>query len=336
MLKKSFIIIIVAILAVFWTQNVTRAQFDFGVSADNFFIELIPTDSPGPNQSVSARLSGFSFDIDRSQITWTHNGSVRARGAGVKDYNFTTGAIGSRERLNVSAIDANGVRHETSLSFVVADIDLLWQAETSVPYWYKGKALVSVKSAVVVSAFPNLISGGRKISSSNLIYRWSLDDDFKQNQSGAGKNTFRFTAGFSSGLAHSVHLEVSDISESVTAKKTININVVNPSVSVYEEDALSGSKTAFAFGGRADASLFAGDKKTFNAYPFFFSLAQGRENVEYLWSVNGEPAKTGEPKNALLIEASADASGRSSVSVLVKNIANILQEVSQNFSINVF
>ncbi|MEK7567055.1 MAG: hypothetical protein AAB527_02905, partial [Patescibacteria group bacterium] len=185
---------------------------------------------------------------------------------------------------------------------------------------------------VVVSAFPNLISGGRKISSSNLIYRWTLDDDFKQAQSGSGKNTFRFTAGFSSGLTHAVNLEVSDVSGNITAKKTININTINPSVSVYEEDALSGPKIAFAFGNNAEATMFAGDKKTFVAYPFFFSLAQ---NLEYLWNLNGQPAELGEPKNALLIEAAADAGGRSSVSVLVKNIANILQEASQNFSINV-
>ena len=328
LLTTIFLLIFLAVLP-------ASAQFDFGASADNFFIELRPTDAPGPGQTVYARLSGFSFDIDRSQISWTHNGALRARGTGLREYSFTSGSAGALERLNVSAVDANGVRHEAELSFVVSDFDILWRAGSSAPFWYKGKALASVKSAITVSAFPNLISGGRKIPSSSLIFRWSLDDDFKQDKSGAGKNTFRFTAGLSPGLTHAVNLEVSNVSSDITAKKTININIENPSVLIYEEDALLGTKTGAAFNDRTGAAMFAGSKKTFTAYPFFFSLDQSRENFEYLWSVNGQTAEAIEPRNTLLVEASPDAGGRSSIGVLIKNLSNILQEVSQNFSINV-
>ncbi len=333
-MKNKFlsIIIFLAFLAVLPVS----AQVDFGLDVNNFFIELRPTDAPGPNQNITARLSTTSFDLNGARITWTHNGRVLAQGTGVREYNFTTGPLGSRERLAVSATDTNGLRHDTELSFIVSDIAMLWQTDTSIPYWYKGKALASPKSAVTVSAFPELISGGRKIPSSGLIFRWSLDDDFKQSQSGTGKDTFRFGAGFSSGLAHSVSLEVSNIAGDITAKKSVGINIGDPKVLIYEYDPLLGTKNNSAFGGQRSGVIFAGEEKSFMAHPFFFSRQNGgTEKLEYLWGVNGRDADPGEPFNILRLKTTSDALGLSTIGVLIKNTANILQEARQSFQIDV-
>src|SRR3989338_424974 len=310
------------------------AKFDF--QAQNFFIILAPSDTPAPGQYVTARLTTTSFDLNGAQITWTHNGRTVAQGGGVKEYSFTAGSLGSREKLVVLATDTNGLRYDTELSFVVTDIYMPWHADTSIPYWYKGKALASPKSAVTVSAFPEIVSGGRKIPSSGLIFRWFLDDDFKQQQSGTGKNTFRFTAGFSSGVAHTVSLEVSNIAGDITAKKSVNIDVVSPSVLIYEHDALLGTKNNLAFGGQRSGAIFAGEEKSFVAHPFFFSFSNGSVNLDYVWIVNGQEAFGDEPKNILRLKTTADAGGFASINILVKNLSNILQDARQSFSINVF
>ena len=334
-MRNKFLLTISILLALsaIWPAS---AQ-DFGFDSQNFFIELRPTDAPGVNQYVTAFLSGFGFDFNRSRITWTHNGKVVSRGTGVKEYSFTTGAIGSRETLSVSAVDSDGLPHEVALSFVIAEVDMLWKANTSVPFWYKGKALASSRSNVTVSAFPNLVSGGRKISAPNLVFNWTLDEDFKQSQSGAGKNTFKFLAGLGSEITHRVELEVSNLENSIVAKKTLDITTENPSVLIYEYDALSGPKTAFAFWGGRNGSIFAGDEKSFIAEPFFFSRQNGgQEKLEYLWIVNGQGADPGEPFNILRLKTTSDALDQSTIGVLVKNASNILQEVRQSFQIDVF
>ena len=333
-MTNKFLSIIVVFLA-FLAFLPISAQVGFDLDANNFFIELRPTNAPVPNQNITAKLSTTSFDLNGARIIWTHNGRVSARGTGVREYGFTAGPLGSRESLAVSAIDANGLRHDTELSFVVSDVTMLWQTDTSIPYWYKGKALASPKSAITVSAFPELISGGRKIPSSGLIFRWSLDDDFKQAQSGTGKDIFRFGAGFSSGLAHSVSLEVSNIDGSVSAKKSININIENPGVLIYEYDPLLGTKNNSAFGGQRSGIIFAGEEKSFIAHPFFFSPVNGGKNLEYGWGVNGQAAEPGEPSNILRLKTASDAGGRSTIEVLIKNLSNILQRANQSFSIDV-
>ncbi|QQG45933.1 MAG: hypothetical protein HYY55_03045 [Candidatus Niyogibacteria bacterium] len=333
-MRNKFLLTTVLFLA-FLTIFPAGAQIDLGTGTENFFIELIPTDAPGPNQNIIARVSAFSFELNSSQITWIHNGAVALRGTGLKEYGFTTGDVGKSEILTVVAIDVNGIRHETEFSLVIADVDILWRAATSIPFWYKGKALASPKSAITASAFPNLVSGGRKIPASGLIYRWTLDNDFKQAQSGAGRNTFTFGAGFSSDLTHIVNLEVSNLDGNITAKKSIDIGVLNPSILVYENDALSGPKNDFAFQDRRNDVIFAGEKKSFIAHPFFFSLDRGRENLEYVWSVDGRRAGQEAPQNILNLGAAADAGGSSVVEILIKNTSNILQEARQTFTINV-
>lgn len=324
---------VISVLTVLVFAFAASAQSEFAAEPKTFFIELIP-DSPGPQENVRARLSGFAFDLNRAQITWVKNGRAEARGLGLREFSFATGNAGERINLRAVALDQNGIEREAELLLTVAGVDLLWRAETSVPLWYKGKTIVSPKSFVSVSAFPQLVSGGRKIPSQSLIFRWGLDDIFQESRSGAGKNIFRFTAGPASGLAHQIDLEVSDIDGEIKAAKTILIPIENPQVLVYEEDPLIGTKTGFAFKNN-EAIIFAGEERTFRATPFFFSLTQGRSSFEYLWRLNDRLIEAGEEPNLLRLRSSADARGRSALDAIIKNANNILQEASQSFNVNV-
>ena len=324
-----------ALFLVFAVFLTARAQSELLPEPSAFFIELKPTDSPGPNENITASLSGFSFDLNRSEITWVKNGRVEAKGLGLLKYGFKTNEAGERINLQALATDSNGIRHDAGLMFTVAGVDLLWQADTYAPAWYTGKALPSPRSLVSVSAMPQLISGGRKISSRALIFRWSLDDTFKESQSGAGKDVFRFSAGSVSGIAHEVLLEVSSVDGEIKAKKKISIGVRAPETAVYEEDALVGTKTGLAFKDGNELAMLAGEEKNFRAVPFFFSLAQGRGNFEYSWKLDGKSVSPGDQANALRLKTSPDAAGIFTIEVLIKNLNNILQEVNQNFSVNV-
>ena len=332
---KTKIIRASALLLVFAAFLTAQAQSELLPEPSAFFIELAPSDSPGPNENITASLSGFSFDLNRANITWVKNGRVETKGLGLVRYDFRTGEAGEKISLQVIATDANGIRHDAGIAFTVAGFDLLWRADTYTPAWYFGKKLPSPRSGVTVSALPRLISGGKKISSRSLIFRWTLDDAFKESQSGAGKDVFRFTASPVSDIAHEILLEVSSVDGSIKAEKKISIGVRAPQVAVYEDDALTGTKTGFALKEGGESLALAGEEKTFRAVPFFFSLNRGLENLEYLWRVNGQSIDSGDSPNILRFRPSSDASGRASLEVLIKNLANILQEAGQNFSVNV-
>src|SRR3989338_5325757 len=216
---KTKIIMVSALFLVFAVFLTARAQSELLPEPSAFFIELKPTDSPGPNENITASLSGFSFDLNRAEITWVKNGRVEAKGLGLIRYDFRTGEAGERISLQVIATDANGIRHDAGIAFTVAGLDLLWRADTFAPAWYFGKKLPSPRPGVTVSAPPRLISGGKKRSSRSLIFRWTLDDAFKENQSGAGKDVFRFTASPVSDIAHDVLLAASSVDGEIKDKK---------------------------------------------------------------------------------------------------------------------
>jgi hypothetical protein len=343
MFKKYLNLILIAAVSVFSGFSFpVRAELDLesllkNASPETFFIELFP-EMPGPGQNVYARLNGFSFDIDRAAITWIYNGKISAKGLGLREYRFQTGKLGSRQTLRAEAL-ANGQKYETSLSFVVSDIDFLWRAETSRPDWYRGKALPTLRSGVVVTAWPHLISGGKEIAGSELIYRWSLDGDFKQKSSGAGKQNFSFQTRPAGNVEHTVELQVSNLNGSITAQKNAVIAVKEPLILFYEEHPLEGPRMNFALDSFSPFAISGGQEKMFRAEPFFFSLISGQANIgdglDYNWAVDGEPAQKTPPFNILNLSAAAGAQGLVSVNILIKHAINILQQARAGFNINV-
>src|SRR3990167_9496262 len=102
---KTKIIRVSVLFLVFAAFLTASAQSDFLPEPSAFFIELAPSDSPGPNENITASLSGFSFDLNRAEITWVKNGRVEAKGLGLISYDFRTGEAGERISLQVIATD---------------------------------------------------------------------------------------------------------------------------------------------------------------------------------------------------------------------------------------
>src|SRR3989344_4645194 len=109
---KTKIIRASALLLVLGVFLMAQAQSELLPEPSAFFIELAPSDSPGPNENITASLSGFSFDLNRAEITWVKNGRVGAKGLGLVRYDFRTGEAGEKISLQVIATDANGIRHD--------------------------------------------------------------------------------------------------------------------------------------------------------------------------------------------------------------------------------
>jgi len=150
----------------------------------SFFVDFTPQ-NPGANTQVSAQVTSYNFDVDRSSISWILNG--KKAGAG-KQFSFTTGNIGSQTVLRVSVTTPDGFSLSQTFYLGAAEVDLLWETPAYVPPVYRGKALAVSQSSVKVAAIPQ----GFKVSDSSLIYNWNLNGKEMPNLSGKGKNTFNF------------------------------------------------------------------------------------------------------------------------------------------------
>ncbi|MCH7882803.1 hypothetical protein IIA95_00050 [Patescibacteria group bacterium] len=332
---KIFSILIIVILAGFLQPHAMHAQFLSNQDVGSVFIELVQQFSgpvkefQGPNENYVAWIRSSSIDVNRATITWIHNGDTVASGLGVKTYQFRTGDVGERESLRAIVVANGGRRLEASQVFRINNVDLLWTANTTVPAWYKGKALASPRSIITVSAFPEIMRNGSKTPSSQLIYRWSLDDDFIPEESGAGRRNFSFRADLIPGTEHEITITVSDLSGTRGAQKTIVIPVAGPKVLFYEERPLEGTVIGAAL---TNFILPAGTQSTFRAVPFFFTRGAP---LSYKWFIDGEAAQEEGLPDILRLTAAIGSGGLVSISTTINNVRNILQRISDSFTIDV-
>lgn len=328
-IKKFMGFIAVAgILALPLISRAQTAPQDFSIALTQKFSGPAK-DFPGPNESYTAEVRGSQVDLDRSTIAWTKNSVVVARGLGIKKYDYTTGAVGSRDTLSVAIIGPNGTRYTISRTITINDVDLLWFADTTAPPWYAGKALASPSSRIHVAAFPDLRRNGAPVPPSQLVYRWKRNTQIISDASGANRQSLAFTADIIPSAETEITLSVTDLSETIGAQKTITVPLTKPVLRFYIENPLEGTRSNTAL---SQASVANDSTQSFRIVPFFFSkLAR----LSYAWLVDGKSTDVGTPPDILELAAVAGTRGIATINATIKNTGNILESGSENLTVYV-
>ena len=325
-------VLIFSFIAIIFGFSFVFAQMGFpaisSLSGEDFSLDVSP-DIPFPGAEVSASLASNSFDLDRSKITWIHNGKIVLEGTGKKQYQFKAGSLGREETIKAVVISPSGNKLEQVRSFILADVDLLWEAKTSRPVFYPGKALPVLRSKVKIVAEPHFILEGKRISPKNLIYKWFLGDELFQEQSGFGRQSFEFQIPIIAFQGQEARVEVGSSKQALKAVKTIFIPASEPKVLIYEEHPLQGPKF-----NRALAESFSATSQNqidFRAEPYYFSSP----SLVYNWFANGVAAKKEPPFNLLNLKISEGFLGDILLNLTVENNDNPLETKETNVKINV-
>jgi len=328
MMKKSFIFLIALafILAIFCLPKNGLAQEINDYSSD-FSIELVP-DNPRPGQTVSAKIVSYQFDINRSDIIWTLNGKTVVSGTGKKTADFVLPPLGQETVLTVSIVTNEGVKTSKTKKFSGSDIDFLWQANTSVPAGYKGKALAGRKAFVKITALPSLYSASGAVSRSNLVYDWTFNYKNLPDDSGAGKNTLLIRMNDMGDYVIGVKVSTKD--RKASAQKFLHLSAEGSSgkVVLYRDDPMEGP-----FYGKALGDEFTMKTKDISvrAEPYYFNQEKG-ETI-YIWRMNGQAVKPGRKPNIVSLVSGA-VSGNASVNFkMEKDVANNLQSAESEVNI---
>src|SRR5579872_1392699 len=144
------------------------------VTPDVISIDMTPS-NPGPNQKTLIVINSFAMDLNSATVTWFVNGAKVLSGEGAKQFSITTGAIGQRTNIDIRISSITGDIDKT-FSIVPASIDLIWEADTYVPPFFKGKPLFTDQSTITFIALPHMLRNGVEVNPANLIYKWSEND----------------------------------------------------------------------------------------------------------------------------------------------------------------
>ena len=220
-------------------------------------------------------------DLNNSEITWSLDNKIVLKGVGEKVLRFKTGPIGSNNKIGVVIKTQDGNIIYKDKEIRPADVDMLWEAYTYTPPFYKGKALNSTNSVIKIVAIPHLInSDGARISPQNLIYEWKIRDELYEDLSGVGKNTYAFQTDIIP-TKETMGVGVKSVDGLSSASGQVTLISSEPKIVVYESNPLLGILFNTAF----KNTILSENETILSAYPFFFST-KNSSGVDYSWRVN--------------------------------------------------
>jgi hypothetical protein len=296
----------------------------------DFSIIIFPQ-NPDPNSEITAKIETYSFDADRSSITWEIDNKIVVKGEGEKTVKFISPSIGKEKVITAYVTTAENSFNKKSLRIVGHDMNILWEARTSTPGWYKGKALPVLKSSVKAVAIPCLFSGGKEILPTGLIYEWFLNYKKDINASGAGKDFFVFK--IEDYDDYVVRVRVSNRDESVSFEKAIFLSNedFSPKALFYEFDPLNGLDFSNALKNQID---LLNNEIIIKAEPFFFSN-ENLSRLSFKWTMNNKEIITEEDPSVLDIRANPDEQlDASDIGLSISNPLNIFQAAQGKIRIN--
>ena len=309
---------VLAMLTVFGCMIMALPAFaqSLGTAAPAPIQYIVSPENPGPNALVYIEAQGIGNFLGNSNVVWTENGKTVSSGAGVRTFSFTTGPVGTETIIGVS-IDTTGYGLIThSFDFNPSLINLVWEANTTIPPFYAGKPLASPGSSIRVVAFPDVMVGGVKQDASNISFQWKLDDVADPSQSGLGRNVFMLSA-------NQLHMNAdvtvdAQIGNATAGHGEIVIPFSQPQIVFYMHDPLRGVLYNQALG---STLAMPAQEETLRAEPYFFSIESiARDGLQFSWQLNG--TDTTGPNTAggeLTVRQTGSGQGSATVSASMQN-----------------
>lgn len=283
---------------------------------------------PGPNTSVTIKVAGVGNFIGNSTITWTLDGKVADEGIGHNTFSFRTNRLGNKTTVTVSIRSIEHGIITNTWTFNPSLVNLVWEAQTTVPPLYMGHTRYSAGSRVTVFAFPEVMQGGVRVPESKLSFQWKLGDQAKPDASGLGRSSFTFVGD----QLHSYEDVSVDIlsGTTVVAHADITIPASTPEIILYARDPLRGILYNTALPATHTMSSV---ETTVHAEPYYFSRASARSgSLTWDWTLNSNP--TSGPNTGvgeLTLRTTSAGQGSAVVGVSLQNTsANAFLQAAQN------
>ncbi len=283
-------------------------------------IKTVPS-TPGPNEPVTITLKSFSTDLSSSKITWYINKNLTKEGIGETTFITNTGNTGESIDIDVVILTNQGEEIKKHITLAPMEVDVLWEAQTYTPPFYKGKALPSYQSIVKMSAIPR-----HNATSSNPLafaYKWTLDRTSGAGE-GFGKSSTLVRATWPDS-AINVGVEVSVPGTEVVGTKEISISSVDPILNFYQNTPLLGTRFDHTMLGANTPS----GQLNLRVVPYFFSTDNLKNNeLVYELKIGNATTPIGLNPMNITVPRMSPSGETKTISLHIQNPKHIIQEAA--------
>jgi hypothetical protein len=277
---------------------------------------IVTPEAPRPGDTVLIEVQGIGTFLGDATITWQQDGKTVKSGTGESSFSFIAGALGSKTSIKVTINSATQGTITKTFTFSPSSVNMLWEANTSVPWWFKGKPLYTAGSTLTITALPQIVSGGKTLSANALSFQWKINDTPVPQSSGVGKNRIIF-AGSQLLPGETATVDVY-YAGALVGRGSITVPASKPQVMLYVRDPLRGTLSDQAL---QNSISLTSTEFTLEAVPFYFANESiSRGTAPFVWTLNGDETTGPQTAQGLLtLRQSGSGAGRAQVEVDMQN-----------------
>lgn len=280
--------------------------------------------APRARDTVTVRAENV-LSPGNTTFVWRVNGAVVEQGLGRSAITVTVGTLGAPTTVSVSATENGIVRAQKTITITPAEVDIVWEGNTSVPPFYAGLPLTNPSSTLTLSAVPGIVKSSMRVPANELVYSWYVDDSRTALAVGTGKSSVVMeTPQFANPFTVRVIAETRD--GTVRAEAHADIRPVQPEIVVYEEAPLLGLIFSRALG---NVFHLAEEEVTLRAFPLYVSRLDA---PAYAWRLNGSPiVDTSDDGRGVTFRKSGRGGGAFSVEFSLENASLLFERARTTF-----
>jgi len=299
----------------------------FGV---DLTLELSPS-HPAPGESVHAKARSTLVDLSETALRWSANGKTIAEGVGISDVDVVAGSLGSETRLMVTASDA-GLEFASAEAFIrPVELDLLWESDSYVPPFFRGRALPSAGTSLRFEAIPRFLRGGFSTPVRDIIFTWRRNGYVIGAVSGRGKARAVIESPPLFGT-DTISVEAKTSDGSLQGAASARIPALQPRIALYQNHPV--------FGIAYHQALLAEDRipeieATFAAVPYFAEAASpDTASLRYEWRVNDIKIENDPERPSQLTINASGSTGRALIELALTHVTNLFLNSSGSWGIS--
>jgi len=282
----------------------------------NAYLKVAP-ETPHPGEQFSVSFEFYASDISGADIRWYIQGGEDQSLRGSRSITLRAGALG--EPVSVQATIGT---FSLSTTVTPSIVDIIVEADTRTPSFYKGRALPAAGEPVTVTALPHT---GENSNPGSFFYTWKLGTDVLYGGAVAGRNRASFTMPRNQTY---LSVEIKTREGKRVAKETVALKPSDPELYFYEDNPLRGL-SARAIGG---VLPFIGEETSIRAEPYFVATDIFTANAKIEWAIDGRPVTLGNNPGTLTL-FNAGGGERANVGFSLINRDSLLQSVRDSFTI---
>lgn len=293
-------------------------------------IDLTPA-YPSPGDTVRLSLHANGIDATGSTIVWRSGGKVLAQGLGTQSVDVTAGALGSETTVTADVSAADGSLFSARATVAPTQLDLLVGSDSYTPPFYRGRALPSAGTTLVMQARARFIrADGSIIPDSDITYTWKEGGEVLGTISGRGRSTGSIPIAHIFGGAD---IELSAISVDGTrgARTALSVPLIEPLLDLYEDHPLYGILFNRSLGVSAQ---IAESEMGLVAIPYFASIKSPNDSaLAYAWSVNGVPVSANTKTPSSITINADNSTGLADIELQVTHATNYFLDAAGRWSV---